>query len=109
MNADRIKQIEYSSLIIGSKTIPPALIATNRRVNSQGQSKNFMRKTEVQSAKNGKTRRNHVRSKNERPDIFLEGEHVSNQPLIIFKGEIDSRFIESCKEKFRKNIITKKY
>ncbi len=71
MRSDRPRSFEYSSLVMGSRDIPtvsyslkPPPILNNTKI--------FSRKNDLLATKYAKTKHK-IRTRNERPDIFLEG------------------------------------
>ena len=72
----RIKEkpriFEYSSLVMGSKDIPLVSFSV-KRPTALTSTKVFSKKNDVLNTKYSKHKSNKIKTRNERPDIFLEG------------------------------------
>lgn len=91
MNAsERPRHFEYSSLVMGSKDIPCVTYSTKKV--SHLSVKTFAKKNEILGAKYMKGKSSKIRTRNERPDIFLEGEKLAKiNP--IWNQEMDARYL----------------
>ena len=96
---DKQKTFEYASLVMGSKDIPLSSFP-QRKQSALNSSKGFTKKNDLLNAKYSKLRHNKIRTKNDRPDIFLEGEQLSRVNT-AWQHEVDMRYFENIKEKMR--------
>ena len=92
---EKQRQLEYSSLVMGSKSVPNSSYSTTR-MNHLISTKTFSKKNEILCSKYPKIKPTRIRTRNERPDIFLEGEQLSHVHA-VFNREIDPRYLETFK------------
>ena len=85
---------------MGSKDIPTVSFS-HKRTPSISNSKGFPKKSDYINNKY-KNKSSKVRTKNQRPDIFLEGEQLS-KVTNNWQNDIDFRYFQSLKQKMRKN------
>jgi hypothetical protein len=92
---ERARQLEYSSLVMGSKDVASVSFPT-KRISHLLSTKTFSKKNELLNVKYSKGRSNRIRTRNERPDIFLEGEQLC-QINLIYHREMDLRYLEKAR------------
>lgn len=85
---------------MGSKDIPTVSFS-HKRAPSITNSKAFPKKSDYITNKY-KNKNNKIRTRNERPDIFLEGEQLSKINS-IWQNDIDFRYFQNLKQRMRKN------
>ena len=73
---DKPRTFEYSSLIMGGRDIQFSSFPT-KRPPALTSAKMFPKKNDLSHNKYSKIRSMKVRTRNERPDIFLEGEQLT--------------------------------
>jgi hypothetical protein len=98
---DKARVFEYSSLVMGSKDVPMTTYAA-KRPKALTSTKTFNKKTDLLNAKFSKIKSVKARTKNERPDIFLEGEQLAKNTQ-AWQQELDIRYFEHVREKMRKS------
>jgi hypothetical protein len=76
---------------MGSKSVPNSSYSTNR-ANHLLSTKAFSKKIEILGNKYPKIKPTRIRTRNERPDIFLEGEQLSHIHS-VYNREIDPRYL----------------
>lgn len=96
---DRPRPFEYSSLVMGSRDIPSVAFPHRPQLTS----KPFPKKPDRKYP--SKTRPPKLRTRNERPDIFLEGEQLTANNS-AWQQELDFRYFEHLRNPTRKSTPT---
>lgn len=87
---------------MGSRDVPTVSYFPFQKKPSINSTKTFIRKNDMIHNKYAKSRPPKIRTKNERPDIFLEGEHIARTNT-AWQQEIDFRYFENMRYKMRKS------
>jgi hypothetical protein len=86
---------------MGSKSVPGSAYPTTRPAHLLS-TKAFSKKNELLGSKYPKVKPARIRTRNERPDIFLEGEQLSHVHA-VYHAQLDQRYLEPFKERLRKS------
>ena len=95
---EKPKPFEYSSLVMGSKDIPTVAFPHKRTPSTAN--KCYPKKSDFISGKY-KNKSNKVKTRNDRPDIFLEGEQMARFTT-SWQKDVDLRYFQSLKDNHRK-------
>ena len=86
---------------MGSKDLPAPSFPAKKPLLSS--SKGFGKKNDVLAIKYPKACSHKIRTRNERPDIYLEGEQVSKNNQ-IWERDVDIKYLNDMRERFRRNV-----
>ena len=98
---DKPRTFQYSSLVMGGKDIPFSSFPT-KRPPILTSAKMFIKKGQILNNKYSRIKSSKVKTRNERPDIFLEGEQLS-KATNVWNQQMDIRYYDSMRDKMRKS------